>query len=61
MRRLFSSELWNERTIAPRKSDMLSMMSHADATRDMDPKTSLGNVILLIDAGNDTLPVRIAG
>jgi cytochrome P450 len=53
--------LWNERTNAPRKGDMLSMMSHADATRDMDPKTLLGNVILLIVAGNDTTRNTMTG
>jgi cytochrome P450 len=40
---------------------MLSMMSHADATRDMDPKTLLGNVILLIVAGNDTTRNTMTG
>jgi cytochrome P450 len=53
--------LWNERINAPRKGDMLSMMSHDDATRDMDPKTLLGNVILLIVAGNDTTRNTMTG
>lgn len=36
------------------------MMAHADATRDMDPRT-LGNIILLIVGGNDTTRNTMTG
>lgn len=53
--------LWNERTNAPPRGDLLSMMSHGDATRDMDYQTLLGNIILLIVAGNDTTRNSMTG
>lgn len=37
------------------------MMAHAEATRDMDPKTFLGNLILLIVGGNDTTRNSLSG
>ncbi|MFT6670743.1 MAG: cytochrome P450 [Afipia broomeae] len=57
----YFSRLWNERINAPPKSDLLSMMAHAEATRDMDPKTFLGNLILLIVGGNDTTRNSLSG
>ncbi len=57
----YFARLWNERVNAPPKSDLLSMMAHADATRDMDPKTFLGNIILLIVGGNDTTRNTMTG
>ena len=50
----YFSRLWKERIAQPPKSDLLSMMAHSAATRDMDAKTFLGNLILLIVGGNDT-------
>jgi cytochrome P450 len=55
------SELWKERAAAPPKSDLLSMMAHSEATRDMDPKMFLGNLILLIVGGNDTTRNTLSG
>src|ERR1700736_2719215 len=49
----YFAKLWNERINQPPKSDLLSMMAHSEATRDMDPKNFLGNLILLIVGGND--------
>jgi hypothetical protein len=46
--------LWNERINQPPKHDLLSMMAHSDATRNMDERNFLGNLILLIIGGNDT-------
>ncbi len=43
----YFARLWKERINQPPKSDLLSMMAHSDATRDMDPKNFLGNLILL--------------
>ena len=34
----YFSKLWKERINQPPKSDLLSMMAHCDATRDMDPE-----------------------
>jgi cytochrome P450 len=47
-------ELWNERINSPPKNDLISMMAHNPATRDMSRETYHGNVILLIVGGNDT-------
>ena len=57
----YFSELWNERISQPPKSDLLSMMAHSEATRDMDPKNFLGNLILLIVGGNDTTRNTMSG
>src|SRR6202035_919779 len=52
---------WKERIKQPPKSDRLSMMAHSEATRDMDPKNFLGNLILLIVGGNDTTRNTLSG
>jgi cytochrome P450 len=56
----YFARLWNERVNTAPGSDLLSMMAHADATRDMDPRT-LGNIILLIVGGNDTTRNTMTG
>ena len=43
----YFGRLWKERINQPPKNDLLSMMAHSEATRDMDPKNFLGNLILL--------------
>jgi cytochrome P450 len=53
--------LWNERVNAEPKGDLISMMAHNDATRDMGPMEYLGNLILLIVGGNDTTRNSITG
>ncbi|MGI8839579.1 MAG: cytochrome P450 [Caulobacteraceae bacterium] len=53
--------LWNERVGAEPRPDLISMMAHADATRDMEPMEYLGNLILLIVGGNDTTRNSITG
>jgi cytochrome P450 len=53
--------LWQERLNAPPKSDLLSMMAHSDATRNLDSQNFLGNVILLIVGGNDTTRNSLSG
>jgi len=53
--------LWKDRINQPPKNDLLSMMAHAEATRDMDPKNFLGNLILLIVGGNDTTRNTMSG
>jgi cytochrome P450 len=57
----YFGKLWKERISQPPKSDLLSMMAHSPATRDMDPKNFLGNLILLIVGGNDTTRNTLSG
>jgi len=53
--------LWNERVNAPPAGDLISMLAHGEATRDMDRMEYLGNLILLIVGGNDTTRNTITG
>ena len=46
--------LWNERVKAPPSNDLISMLAHGEATKNMGPVEYLGNLILLIVGGNDT-------
>ena len=57
----YFAKLWKERVNQPPKSDLLSMMAHSDATREMDPNNFLGNLILLIVGGNDTTRNTLSG
>jgi cytochrome P450 len=57
----YFAKLWNERINRPPKSDLLSLMAHDEATRGMDPKNFLGNLILLIVGGNDTTRNTLSG
>ncbi|ETR75203.1 cytochrome P450 [Afipia sp. P52-10] len=57
----YFGKMWNERAKQPLKSDLLSMMAHNDATRNMDPNNFLGNLVLLIVGGNDTTRNTLSG
>ena len=57
----YFAELWKERIKQPPKADLLSMMAHSEATRNMDPNNFLGNLILLIVGGNDTTRNSLSG
>jgi cytochrome P450 len=57
----YFAKLWEERLRQPMKTDLLSMMAHNPATRDMDPRNFLGNLILLIVGGNDTTRNSLSG
>ena len=57
----YFARLWSERLAGPPKDDLLSMMAHAEATRGMDPRTLLGNIVLLIVGGNDTTRNTMTG
>ena len=57
----YFTRLWNERVNEPPRGDLISMMAHSDATRNMTPDEYLGNVILLIVGGNDTTRNSISG
>ena len=53
--------LWNERVNAPPRTDLISMLAHGEATKNMDRMEYLGNLILLIVGGNDTTRNTISG
>ena len=55
--------LWNERVNKdPSENfDFITMMAHAEATRNMKPMEFLGNLVLLIVGGNDTTRNSISG
>jgi cytochrome P450 len=55
------TELWNQRVNAPLKGDLISMMAHGEATRNMNPAEYLGNIVLLTVGGNDTTRNSISG
>jgi cytochrome P450 len=55
------TQLWNERVNAPPAGDLISMLAHSPATRNMEPREYHGNVVLLIVGGNDTTRNTISG
>jgi cytochrome P450 len=58
----YFTRLWNERVNAPEPGgDLISMLAHGEATRNMDRMEYLGNLILLIVGGNDTTRNSITG
>ena len=57
----YFKNLWNERFDQPPKPDLLSMMAHSEATRNMDERNFLGNLFLLIIGGNDTTRNSLSG
>ena len=54
-------KLWNERVNAEPRPDLISMLAHGEATRNMSPREYLGNVVLLIVGGNDTTRNSMTG
>jgi cytochrome P450 len=55
------NELWNERVNADPGNDLISMLAHNPATRNMEVQEYQGNVVLLIVGGNDTTRNTISG
>ncbi|MFT4852369.1 MAG: cytochrome P450 [Bacteroidia bacterium] len=56
-------QLWQERAAAEPKFDLISMLAHGEATKNLisDPMGLLGNILLLIVGGNDTTRNSISG
>ncbi|MBT6277314.1 MAG: cytochrome P450, partial [Chromatiales bacterium] len=57
----YFTRLRNERINKPGGNDLLSMLAHGEATRNMAPQEFLGNILLLIVGGNDTTRNSISG
>ena len=55
------ARLFNERQGEPPKFDLLSMLAHGAATRDMPLREFMGNLALLIVGGNDTTRNSMTG
>ena len=53
--------LWNERINEPPRTDLISMLAHGPATRNMGPLEFMGNLVLLIVGGNDTTRNSMTG
>jgi cytochrome P450 len=54
-------KLWNERVNSEPRPDLISMLAHGEATRDMSAREYLGNIILLTVGGNDTTRNSMSG
>ena len=57
----YFTKLWNAKVNAPPTGDLISMMAHNPATRNMEPREFFGNVVLLTVGGNDTTRNTISG
>jgi cytochrome P450 len=57
----FFGKLWNQRLNADPGPDLISMLAHGPATRNMSPQEFLGNILLLIVGGNDTTRNSMTG
>jgi cytochrome P450 len=53
--------LWNERVNGEPRPDLISMLAHGEATRNMSAREYLGNIVLLIVGGNDTTRNSMTG
>lgn len=57
----YFTNLWQQREQTAGGNDLISMLAHGEATRNMDPQEFLGNLVLLIVGGNDTTRNSITG
>ena len=57
----YMSGLWNERVNAPPRFDLISMLAHGEATRNLAPREFMGTLALLIVGGNDTTRNSMSG
>jgi len=53
--------LWDARANAPPAFDLISMLAHAEATRNLPPREFIGTLGLLIVGGNDTTRNSMTG
>jgi cytochrome P450 len=57
----YFKNLWDQRAKEPPKTDLISMLAHGEATKDMPLFEFLGNILLLIVGGNDTTRNTLSG
>jgi cytochrome P450 len=57
----YFTKLWNERVNSDPTGDLVSMLAHGEATRNMEPREYFGNIVLLTVGGNDTTRNTISG
>jgi cytochrome P450 len=54
-------KLWDARAVAPPAFDLISMLSHSEATRNLQAREFIGTIALLIVGGNDTTRNSMTG
>ncbi len=57
----YFKKLFDERAAQPPRNDLISMLAHGEATKNMPPMEFLGNLVLLIVGGNDTTRNSMSG
>jgi cytochrome P450 len=57
----YFTNLWQERASKEPRPDLISMMIHSEATKNMSPMEYMGNLVLLIVGGNDTTRNTMTG
>ena len=57
----YFKKLFDERAAQPPRNDLISMLAHGEATKNMPPMEFLGNLVLLIVGGNDTTRNSMTG
>ena len=57
----YFQKLWDAKVDKPQTPDLISLMVHSDAMREMDDHEFIGNLILLIVGGNDTTRNSMTG
>ncbi|GIU67977.1 cytochrome P450 [Candidatus Phycosocius spiralis] len=57
----YFTNLWNQRVNHADGTDLISMLARGEATKNMEPREYLGNLMLLIVGGNDTTRNSLTG